>query len=99
MLVNDLAYEQLKARAGNFTSNNAEFKSKDLTIVSENQEKFLKHWLTEPVNVTFLVFRTYIPASNFSRSCFWKHKHQITSLLGSSKLRVFGNTTHSTSTN
>ena len=53
MLVNDLAYEQLKARAGNFTSNNAEFKSKDLTIVSENQEKFLKHWLTEPVNVTF----------------------------------------------
>ena len=47
----EIVYEQLKA--GIFISSNAEFKSKDLTIVSGIHEQVLKHWLPKSVDVIF----------------------------------------------
>ena len=49
----ELAYEQLKARAGILISSNAEFKSKDLIIVSGIHEQVLNHWLPKSVDVIF----------------------------------------------
>ena len=51
--ITDLAYEQLKARAGIFIFITAKFKCKDLIIVSGIHELILKHWLTKLVDVIF----------------------------------------------
>ena len=49
LLNTELVYEQLKARAGLLISNNAEFKSEELTIVSGINEQVSKHWLPKSV--------------------------------------------------
>ena len=53
LFITELAYKQLKARAGILIYSNAEFKGKDLTIVSGNHEQVSKHLLTKSVDVTF----------------------------------------------
>ena len=51
LLITDLAYQQLKARARILIYSNAEFKSKVLTIVSGVHDQILKQWLTKLVDV------------------------------------------------
>ena len=46
LFITELAYEQLKARAGIIIYGNAEFKGKDLTIVSGIHEQISNHLLT-----------------------------------------------------
>ena len=48
----ELAYEQLRARAGILIYTNVKFKCKDLTIVSGIHEKNFKTWLPKLVDVT-----------------------------------------------
>ena len=49
----ELAYAQLKARAGFLIYSNAEFKGKDLTIVSGIQERISKYLSTKSVDDSF----------------------------------------------
>ena len=53
MFLTENLNEQLKARAGILNYSNAEFKGKDLTIVSGIHEKTLKHMLDKLVDATF----------------------------------------------
>ena len=77
--VKELAYEQLKARAGTRIYSNAEFKGKDLTIVSGIHGQISKRLLTKSVDVTFQYLRnTTLNKFNFG-------------VIG---LRVYGKTTH-----
>ena len=50
---NEIAYEKLKSWAGILIFSNAEFKSKELTIVSGIHEQVFKHWLPKSVDVIF----------------------------------------------
>ena len=54
LFITELAYEQLKARAGFLIYSNAEFKGKDLTNGIHEQNS--KHLLTKSVDVTFQYF-------------------------------------------
>ena len=76
----ELAYEQLKARSGILISSNAEFKSKDLIIVSGIHEQVLKHWLPKSVDVILSYFEI---------------QHRIDSIFRVIELRVYGNATRS----
>ena len=49
----ELACEQIKARAGVLIYSNADFKGKDLTLVSWVHEQISKHLLTKSVDVAF----------------------------------------------
>ena len=53
LFFSELAYEQLKARAGILIFSNEEFKSKDLTIVSGIHKQTFKHCLTKSVGGIF----------------------------------------------
>ena len=53
LLITYLAYRQLKARAGILIYSNAEFKGKDLIVVSGIHEQIPKDLLTKSLDVTF----------------------------------------------
>ena len=63
-IITVLAYEQLKDRAEILIFSNAEFKSKDLTIVSGIHEQILKHWLTKSVDDIYCCLGCY-PSKHF----------------------------------
>ena len=52
----------------------AEFKSKDLTVVSGIHEQILKHWLSKSIEVTLLYLQAVF------RIIVLKSQHQINSL-------------------
>ena len=56
LFISELAYEQLKARSEILIYSKAEFKGKDLTIVSGIHKPISKHLLTKSVDVTFYYF-------------------------------------------
>ena len=53
MFITKLVYEQLKARNGTLIYGNAEFKGKDLSIVSGVHEQISKYLLNKSVDDTF----------------------------------------------
>ena len=53
LFITELAYEKITAKAGIFIYSNAEFKVKDLTLVSGIPEQISKHLLTKSVDATF----------------------------------------------
>ena len=97
LFITELAYQQLKARARILIFSNEEFKSKELTIVSENHEQILKHWLTKLSDFIFQQLR-YISQQTIFGFILLETQHRINSLLGDNGGRMFRNTTHSIST-
>ena len=81
LFITKLAYEQLKARAGILINSNAEFKGKDLTVVSGIHKQISKQLLTKSVDVTFLYFGNKT-TNEFNIWSRWVE-------------RVYENTTHS----
>ena len=61
LFITELAYEQLKARAGTIIYGNAELEGKDLIIVSGIHEPISKHLLTKSVDDTFCYFGNTTP--------------------------------------
>ena len=81
LFITEHAYEQLKARARILINSNAEFKGKDLTIVSGIHEQISKQLLTKSADVTILYFGNRTPI----KFNIWSHWVE----------RVYENTTHS----
>ena len=79
----ELAYEQLKTRAGILIYSNAEFKGNDLTIVSGMHERISKRLLTK---------NRWMSAFSILET-----QHPNSSIFGFIGLRVYGNTTLSIS--
>ena len=96
LFITELAYEQLKDRAEIPLFSNAEFKSKDLTIVSGIHEQVSRHWLTKSVDVIYY-YLGYISQQTLFEIIVLETLNQINSLIGGIGLRVFRNTTHSIS--
>ena len=82
LFITKLAYKQLKARAGTLIYGDAEFKGKDITIVSGIHEQISKYLLTMSVETPFDILKT---------------QHRIILIFGVIRLTVYGNTTHSKS--
>ena len=53
LFITELAYQQLKAGAGELIFSNPEFECKDLIIVNGIHVQILKHWSTKSVDVIF----------------------------------------------
>ena len=79
LFITELAYKQLKARAGILIYRNEEVKGKDLIIVSGIHEQFSKHLLTKSVDVTFQYFGSNI-CSHWVESVWKYNTHHIAKL-------------------